>query len=330
MATGEGYRTSMRWAYRIPHNTISLCIRRVCKAIYLEFKQEVWTVPSTPEAWKDVAEVFSNRWNFHHCLGALDGKHIAIKKPANSGSRYFNYKGFTSIVLMAAVDGNYSFIWCSVGHPGSSSDAGIFNISRLATKMKNNTLGLPRPEPLPHDDRAMHYFFVGDDAFPLESHIMKPYPMRFLTPKQRIFNYRFSRARRIVENAFGITAHRWRCMLTTMQQVPTTVTTIVKACLTLHNVHRSRHPIRVGEVDREGPDGNIIPGAWRDDIQLTDNRNVVGNKTKKDAKKRRNYLCDYYNSEIGSVPWQDDVVRVRRIEPNPTDSEESEVESEVD
>jgi hypothetical protein len=327
MATGEGYRSSMRWNHRVAHNTISIMIRHVCKAIYLEYRDEVWTVPSTPEGWKEVSNVFSTRWNFHNCVGALDGKHIAIKKPANSGSRYYNYKGFTSIVLMAAVDGNYSFLWCSVGHPGSSSDAGIFNRSSLSRKLQNGTLGLPPPEPLPNDDRAINYHFVGDDAFPLERWLMKPYPMRSLTPHQRIFNYRMSRARRIVENGFGITALRWRCMLTTMQQVPTTVTTIVKGCLTLHNVHRRRHPLRAGEVDQEDGDGNIVPGAWRQHVQLTDNRNMVGNRNKQAAKVQRNYLSDYYNSAVGAVAWQDQVVRVRRVEPQASsDSEESEVD----
>ena len=257
-----------------------------------------------------------------YCVGALDGKHIAIKKPAKSGSLYYNYKGFTSIVMMAAVDANYQFIWCSVGHPGSSSDAGIFNRSSLKDKLANNTLGLPPPEPVAHDDRDVNFFFVGDDAFPLERWLMKPYPMRFLTHSQRIFNYRMSRARRIVENAFGIMAHRWRCLLITMQQKPSTVTTIVKGCLTLHNIMRRRHPLRAGEVDHEGEDGNIIPGAWRQDVQLTDNTNLVGNRNKQAAKAQRNYLCDYYNSEVGAVPWQEEVVRVRPLLP--------EVDSDVD
>lgn len=69
MATGEGYRSSMRFNYRIPHNTISIIIRRVSKAIYREYRQEVWTVPSTPEGWKELAQGFSTRWNFHNCLG---------------------------------------------------------------------------------------------------------------------------------------------------------------------------------------------------------------------------------------------------------------------
>lgn len=264
---------------------------------------------------------------FFDCVGALDGKHIAIKKPGKSGSRYYNYKGFYSIVMMAAVDANYSFIWCSVGHPGSCSDAGIFNRSPLKQKLEAGTLGLPPPEPLPHDDRRIPYFFVGDDAFPLEKWLMKPYPLRFLTHPQRIFNYRASRGRRIVENAFGITANRWRCMLTTMHQKPKTVTCIVYACLTLHNVIRKRNPLQPGEVDQEDRHGDIIPGAWRENVILTDNRNLVGNRTKKAAKAQRNYLCDYYNSEVGAVPWQEQAVTIRRIDPRNVSSDS---ESEVD
>jgi len=169
------------------------------------------------------------------------------------------------------------------------------------------------------------YDFVGEDAFPLEKWLMKPYPMRFLTPRQRIFNYRLSRGRRIVENAFGISTHRWRCMLGTFQQQPATVISIVKGCLTLHNIIRDRIPLRPGEVDQENEDGEIIPGSWRDGVELTDNRNLIGNRNKREAKAQRNYLCDYYNSRVGAVPWQDHIVQVRPLLPD-ADSSESDVD----
>lgn len=127
MSTGDAYR-SMRFNFRVPHNSISILVREVSEAIYQEYKEQVWTRPHTPEEWKEVEQGFANRWNFHHCVGALDGKHVAIQKPKNSGSRYYNYKNFFSVILMAAVDANYSFIWCSLGHPGRMSDAGIFKM----------------------------------------------------------------------------------------------------------------------------------------------------------------------------------------------------------
>ena len=70
--------------------------------------------------------------------------------------------------------------------------------------VEDGTLGFPNPEPLPFDNEDMPYFFVGDDAFALKPTMMKPYSLRGLTDDQRIFNYRLSRTRRVVENAFGI------------------------------------------------------------------------------------------------------------------------------
>ena len=78
-----------------------------------------------------MAAEFSSRWNSHHTLGAIDGKHVAIRCPSNGGSLYYNYKGFHSIILFALVDANYKFMWMDVGVNGSSSDAQIFNQLQL-------------------------------------------------------------------------------------------------------------------------------------------------------------------------------------------------------
>ena len=85
---------------------------------------------------------------YPHVAGALDGKHIAIKKPKKSGSEYFNYKGYFSLLLLALVDADYKFLWLNVGTSGSSSDSQIFNRSKLKRRIENGRLGLPPPEPL--------------------------------------------------------------------------------------------------------------------------------------------------------------------------------------
>lgn len=104
LATGNSYR-SLAFSFRVAHNTISLLVQEVCKAIYAEYQRELLTIPTTAEEWRPIHRKFGKRWNFHHCLGAIDGKHVAIRKPAKSGSLYYNYKGFFSIILLAVVDG---------------------------------------------------------------------------------------------------------------------------------------------------------------------------------------------------------------------------------
>ena len=110
LASGDNYH-SLMYSFRVPHNTISKVIPEVCEAIIAEFAEEVIECPTTEQQWRGIADQFSNRWQFQHCLGALDGKHIAIKCPKNAGSEFYNYKGFHSIILMALVDGDYKFSW---------------------------------------------------------------------------------------------------------------------------------------------------------------------------------------------------------------------------
>ena len=78
-------------------------------------------------------------------------KHIACKAPSKSGSQYYNYKGFYSIVLMALVDAEYKFIWADLGATGAASDVQIYNASELKKMVEAGTLGFPAPEPLPND-----------------------------------------------------------------------------------------------------------------------------------------------------------------------------------
>ena len=103
-------------------------------------------------------------------------------------------------------------MWIDVGANGSASDAGVFNRTELKKKFEQGTAGLPIAEPLPGGDTPIPYYLLGDDAFALNTWLMKPYAGRHLSYEEAIFNYRLSSGRHVVENAFGILSHRFHCL----------------------------------------------------------------------------------------------------------------------
>jgi len=75
--------------------------------------------------------------------------------------------------------------------------------------LRDKLLKIPEPGTLPNSEKKLPFVFVGDDAFALTENFMKPCGQTGLTAEQRIFNYRLSRARRVVENSFGILVSRF-------------------------------------------------------------------------------------------------------------------------
>ena len=162
---------SFQCGFRAGHNIISFFVPMVCIFLRIQRKTLHPTFYPRRMAWS-VAGLAIVR-NFHHAFGAIDGKHVAVKKPHNSGSEFFDYKRFCFIVLLRVVDADFKFIWTS-GSVGSASDAGIFSECTLRTALEDNSIGFPPTEPLPQDDRQI--FILGNDAFPLRTWLMNPTP----------------------------------------------------------------------------------------------------------------------------------------------------------
>ncbi len=181
---------------------------------------------------------FEERWNLPNVCDAIDSKHIHMQKPPNSSSLYYNYKGTFSIVLLAVIDGDYRFMLVDIGEYGSNSDGGVFAQSRFGHKFAANKLNMPLGRILPGFPAAgLPYVLVGDEAFPLKPNLMKPFPganAQVLCDEESIFNYRLSRGRHIMENAFGILTERWYVLKNTMQCLPDNCIKIVQAALVLH------------------------------------------------------------------------------------------------
>ena len=104
--TSGDAQLSIASSFRISPPTISRIIQETCGAIWDELCSRGYLdVPDTELKWRKIAGEFETRWNFPHCLGAIDGKHIIMQSPACSGSEYFNYKKTRSIVLLAICNG---------------------------------------------------------------------------------------------------------------------------------------------------------------------------------------------------------------------------------
>nr|CAH7714623.1 unnamed protein product [Callosobruchus chinensis]CAH7726808.1 unnamed protein product [Callosobruchus chinensis] len=228
LATGDSYR-SLMYLFRVPANTISLIIPEVCQAIYDVLKDEFLKMPTTEPNWDNIADDFMQKWNFPNCVGAIDGKHVNLKAPANSGSLNFNYKHSHSIVLLGLADANYQFTYINVGSAGRNLDGGVYVNSRLSKALENNSINIPQPKPLP-----------GHDAFALKPYMLKPFAFENQGVAERIFNYRLSRGRRIIENVFGIVSARFRVLRRNMELPKQKATQIVCAVCVLHNFIMSR------------------------------------------------------------------------------------------
>ena len=145
-------------------------------------------------------------------MGAIDGSHIPVSAPELNHTDSYNRKGWYSMIVQAIVDHNYLFRDICVGWPGSVHDARVFVNSAIYKKItEENILG--------GMDRTMDAYqvpvcIVGDSAYPIQTWLMKPFSNNTsLDSRQKCFNYSLSRARIVVENAFGRLKARWRRLL---------------------------------------------------------------------------------------------------------------------
>jgi hypothetical protein len=111
---------------------------------------------------------------------------------------------------------------------------------------------------------------VGGDAFPLKPFLLKPYSHRSLSYDEKVFNYRLSRARRIVENAFRILVSRFRIFQKPISTHVEVTDKIIRTACALHNWLRIKSAntyLHSGSVDVEDENtGAIVEGTWRSEL----------------------------------------------------------------
>lgn len=267
-------------------------------------------MPLNSADWKEIADDFEKHWQFPHCIGSLDGKHVTLQAPKHSGSCFFNYKKHFSIVLLAVADANYKFIYIDAGCNGRISDGGVFARSSLAMKLNRDELAIPEREALQPGGDTLPFVFVADDAFPLKENIMKPFPRGNPTAAHRVFNYRLSRARRIVENSFGIMSQVFQIFRRPILLQPDKAELIVLASCVLHNYLMTKSASTYapsGTFDHDDHHGNITNGTWRQEqhqLSFQSFSQQGSNSRTQTAAEIRNTFMNYFMSPEGEVHWQ--------------------------
>ena len=84
LATGDSQH-SLGFMFKLRRSTVNGIINEVCEELYNASSDYV-KPPTSVDDWKKISTDFNELWNMPHCLGALDGKHVGIRKPASSDS----------------------------------------------------------------------------------------------------------------------------------------------------------------------------------------------------------------------------------------------------
>lgn len=219
---------------------------------------------------------------------------------------------------MATCDAFYKFSMVDIGSSGSLHDSQVFKESSFGNLLMRKQLPIPQRKVLPQTSTSLPCFLVADEAFPLHENIMRPYPGARLPVEMKVFNYRLSRARRTIENTFGILVQRWRILRGPIIADIATAELIVQATVALHNFlqceeeylpDNERKYCPTGYVDVEGPNGEVVMGQWRSDRNILQSVGRIGaNNSARYVRGNRDILKTYFMSPIGSLPWQLDHV----------------------
>ncbi|XP_066963309.1 uncharacterized protein [Macrobrachium rosenbergii] len=81
LALGQTFQELM-FTTAISPQSLGRIIIETCSSVITKLNK----IPKRENEWLEVATGFERTWQFPHCIGPIDGKHVKIKKPIGSGS----------------------------------------------------------------------------------------------------------------------------------------------------------------------------------------------------------------------------------------------------
>ncbi|XP_053948833.1 uncharacterized protein LOC128857212 [Anastrepha ludens] len=219
--------------FGVGRSTVGEIVVQFCSAVCDNLADCINSYPPHPAEVKRIVDGFS-QLGFPQCFGAIDGCHIEIEPNKEDAVDYCNSKGWYSVVLFASCDYNSKFTYIHIGSSGRNNDSYIFETSSLKKFHENANIF---QQNIKHIEGVnVPVVLIGDSAFRLSRYLIKPFPYSPNQPVvEKYFNYRLSRCRRVVRNAFGQLKARFRKIGGKLQVAPKNVNTIIHACCILHN-----------------------------------------------------------------------------------------------
>lgn len=222
---------------------------------------------------------FSHKTNLPHVLGAIDGTHVPITKPqGDSAVDYYSRKQVHTITCQAVCDGDLTFLCIDAGFPGSIHDCRMLEHSWLFSHVEDE--GMLNTPTTKIGDTEISPYLLGDPAYPLVKWIMKPYEYGTRDQNKKKFNYELSRARSVIERAFGLLKGRFRILMKKMEHSPKTAAEIFLVCCILHNILQQN-----GEIESE---------EYADNMLVSNERETMAEK---DGEKKRKLLTQYLDNQ---------------------------------
>lgn len=210
-------------------------------------------MPDTENGWREIA------------VGCIDGKHIVMQNPANTGNMYLNCKGTFFIVLLAICDAKRCYTFAYAGFQGRISDGGAFPETTFYKEMERKTLNLPNPEPLAGQVEQPCVILGGA----LTENLMKPYTGVQLEVDSRMYKCSPCYRKHICSNVFSVSSVP-KTVIVKCRRHKTCRSRVLLRVFT--NFRRKRsgfrriyHSSRTLECERQ--DGTLVPGAWRNITQ---------------------------------------------------------------
>lgn len=169
----------------------------------------------------------------------------------------------------------------------------------MGKQILNGTFRFPEDSILPGSNIIVPYVIVGDEAFRLDKHIMKPFPRKVGRDNdfKRIFNHRLSHARRVTENTFGLLSQDFGVFYQPINIEITTRDNLIWVGCCLHNMLRDTYMENNArsfyELDTEqpGPTDSMLPMARANGFS-----NIEGFEV-------RDRFENFFNNE-GFITWQ--------------------------